>query len=43
MVLCIFFGSTTLDSFLLTAAGCLSGAMPRYVSGFRSAQELILF
>jgi hypothetical protein len=25
---CLFFGSTTLDSFLLTAAGCLSGAMP---------------
>ena len=31
---CLFFGSTTLDSFLLTAAGCLSGAMPRYAYGF---------
>ncbi len=38
-----FFGSTTLDSFLLTAAGCLRGAMPVYVYGLDQRGNLSYF
>ncbi len=44
MVRCLFFlGSTTLDSFLLAAAGCLSGAMLVYVYGLDQRGNLSYF
>ncbi len=41
--LCLFlFCGTTLDSFLLAAASCLSGAMPHYVYGLDQRRNFIL-